>query len=104
MPSKAAKNPPECAEGPEAFQRFNAAMSKLLAVPRAVLMEREATYRKQVDANPRRRGPKRKVEIQAAQREALARLEAEKQAIDNKIGDVQRALLKGALERRKWRR
>ena len=41
----------------------------LLAVPRAVLMEREAVYRKEVDANPQRRGPKRKAKIQAAQKE-----------------------------------
>jgi small-conductance mechanosensitive channel len=102
MPSNAAKNPPECVEGPEAFQRFDAAVSKLLAVPRSVLMEREAAHRAQVDANPRRRGPKRKTEILAAEQQAaLAKLEAEKQAIDNKIVDVQRELLKRAVGRRK---
>jgi hypothetical protein len=53
-------------------------------------MEREAAYRKQVDAKPRRRGPKRKADIlAAAQREPLAKLEAEKRAIDNKIVDVE---------------
>lgn len=105
MPSKAAKNPPECAEGPEAFQRFDTAVSKLLAVPRAVLVEREAEYRKQVDANPRRRGPKRKAEIlAAAQQEALAKLEAEKQAIENKIVDVHREIVKRKLRGRKRQR
>jgi len=93
---------PECVEGPEAFQRFDAGVSKLLAVPRSVLMEREAAYRKQVDANPQRRGPKRKSEIlAAAQQAALTKLEAEKQAIDNKIVDVQRELLKRTIGRRK---
>jgi hypothetical protein len=105
MPAKAVKNPPECAEGLEAFQRFDAAVSKLLAVPRAVLMKREAAYRKQVDANPHRRGPKRKSEILAAdQQAALANLEAEKQAIDSKIVDVERELLKRAIGRRKRQR
>jgi len=105
MLSKAAKNPPKCAEGPEAFQRFDTAVAKLLAVPRAVLMEREAAYRAQVDANPRRRGPKRKAEILAAEQQAvLAKLEAEKQAIDNKIVDVHRALLKRKLGGRKRQR
>jgi hypothetical protein len=105
MPSKAAKNPPECVEGPEASQRFDAAVSKLLAVPRAVLMEREAAYRKQVDANPRRRGPKRKSEIVAAEQQAaLAKLEAEKQAVDNALVDVHREILKRKLGRRKRQR
>ncbi|MGE5644641.1 MAG: hypothetical protein ACM336_02495 [Acidobacteriota bacterium] len=80
-------------------------MSKLLAVPRAVLVEREAEYRKQVDANPRRRGPKRKAEIlAAAQQEALAKLEAEKQAIENKIVDVHREIVKRKLRGRKRQR
>jgi hypothetical protein len=105
MKSSEPKPLPECAEGPEAFQWFDAAMTKLISVPRAVLMEREAAYRKQVDANPRRRGPKRKSEVLAtAQREALAKLQAEKQAIDNKLADVERALLDKVLGRRKRQR
>jgi chromatin segregation and condensation protein Rec8/ScpA/Scc1 (kleisin family) len=51
---------PEYIEGPEAFQRFDAMMTALVAVPRFVLEKREKTYRKKVDANPNRRGPKRK--------------------------------------------
>lgn len=39
-PSEPAKPLPECIEGPEAFQRFDATISKLLYVPGAVLMER----------------------------------------------------------------
>ncbi len=52
---------PECNEGPEAFKRFDAAMGKLLAVPRSVLTEREKAYREQSLRNPHRRGPKPKV-------------------------------------------
>ncbi len=99
MESKPPKPLPECTEGPEAVQRFDALVGKLLSVPKTVILEREAAYRKQVDANPRRRGPKRKTEIAAAQKEALKKAVAEKQAIDNKIADVQRSLLKSALER-----
>jgi hypothetical protein len=52
---------PECNEGPEAFQRFDALVDSVLAVPHSLLERRERAYRKKVDANPKRRGPKRKV-------------------------------------------
>ena len=55
-----AKALPECVEGPEAYQRFDTTVTKLLTVAKETLLEREKQYRKQVDANPRRRGPKRK--------------------------------------------
>jgi hypothetical protein len=42
------------------FERFDATVGKVLAVPRAELLRREAEYRKQSLANPKRRGPKRK--------------------------------------------
>jgi hypothetical protein len=48
-------------EGPQAVARFNETMQKLLAVPHDELKRREAEYRRQVEANPNRRGPKRKV-------------------------------------------
>jgi hypothetical protein len=51
---------PEYIEGKEAFQRFDAMMTALIAVPKAVVEKREKAYRAQVDANPNRRGPKRK--------------------------------------------
>ena len=63
MKPKPTRPLPECIEGPESSQRFAATVTKLLSVPRAVLLERENAYRKQVDANPKRRGPKRKTEI-----------------------------------------
>jgi len=50
---------PECHEGPEAFKRFDALVDSVLAVPRATLVRRERAYRKKVEANPNRRGPKR---------------------------------------------
>jgi len=52
---------PECHEGPEAFQRFDALVDSVLSVPHATLVRRERVYRKKVEANPNRRGPKRKV-------------------------------------------
>jgi hypothetical protein len=52
---------PDCNEGPEAFQRFDALVDSVLAVPHALIERRQRAYRKKVDANPNRRGPKRKV-------------------------------------------
>jgi hypothetical protein len=52
---------PECIEGQEAFQRFDAAMRQILSIPHSTLVRRERAYRKRVDANPNRRGPKRKI-------------------------------------------
>lgn len=51
---------PEYIEGPEAFQRFDSMMTALVAVPRSVIERRERSYRKKVEANPNRRGPKKK--------------------------------------------
>lgn len=51
----------ECIEGSEAFQRFDATVRTLLAVPHSTLVRRERAYRKKVEANPNRRGPKRKI-------------------------------------------
>lgn len=53
---------PECHEGPEAYERFDATMSALLVVPKSLVLRRQRAYRKKVDANPNRRGPKRKSE------------------------------------------
>jgi hypothetical protein len=51
---------PEYLEGAEAFQRFDAMMTALIAVPKSLVEKREKAYRAKVDANPNRRGPKRK--------------------------------------------
>ena len=53
---------PECHEGMSAFGRFDATMSAILAVPKSLILRRQKAYRKKVDANPTRRGPKRKNE------------------------------------------
>ncbi len=47
-------------EGSEAFIRFDAAMRKLLSVPRSEFQRREDEYKKQAALNPRKRGPKPK--------------------------------------------
>jgi hypothetical protein len=56
---------PECYEGPDAFERFDATMLALLQVPKSLVLRRQRAYRKKVDANPNRRGPKRKIDIQS---------------------------------------
>jgi hypothetical protein len=56
---------PECHEGPEAFRRFDEGMRQLLTVPHSLIERRERAYRKKVEANPNRRGPKRKVKPSA---------------------------------------
>jgi len=43
----------------EEFQKFTALVDNLLTVSREEMQRREAEYQKQVDANPKRRGPKR---------------------------------------------
>jgi hypothetical protein len=53
---------PECHEGPEAYEKFDATMSLLLSVPKSLILRRQRAHRKKVDANPNRRGPKRKSE------------------------------------------
>jgi hypothetical protein len=54
---------PECHEGPEASERFEATMAAILAVPKSLILRRQRAWRKKVDANPNRRGPKRKTEV-----------------------------------------
>jgi hypothetical protein len=41
------------------YQRFDKLVGDLLSVSHEEMQRREAEYRKQVDANPNRRGPKR---------------------------------------------
>ncbi len=43
----------------EEYNRFTNLVDKLMSVPREEMLRREAEYRKQVDANPNRPGPKR---------------------------------------------
>jgi hypothetical protein len=53
---------PDCHEGPEAFERFDANMRALMYVPKSFIIMKQKAHRKKVDANPNRRGPKRKLE------------------------------------------
>jgi hypothetical protein len=47
-------------EGPEAFKRLDALMSRVIKVPRSVVQERREEHKKQSASNPKRRGPKPK--------------------------------------------
>ena len=49
------------------FQKFDALVGKVLSVSHTEIQRREREYRKQVDANPHRRGPKRKVKPPASE-------------------------------------
>ena len=40
------------------YRKFNALVGRLLTVSHEEIQRREAEYRKQVDANPNKRGPK----------------------------------------------
>jgi hypothetical protein len=42
----------------EEYQKFTNLVDNLLTVSHEEMMQREAEYRKQVEANPKRRGPK----------------------------------------------
>jgi hypothetical protein len=57
---------PEFDEGPQIATRFKAALKKIVSVPRSEIHKREAEYQKRAALNPRRRGPKRKVEPSAS--------------------------------------
>jgi len=57
---------PEYIEGPQAAMRFAEGVRQILSVPRSTIESREKAYRKKVDANPNRRGPKRKVKPSAS--------------------------------------
>jgi hypothetical protein len=52
--------PREMIEGPEALARFGDTLQRLLSVPHSAIVRRERAYRKKVEANPNRRGPKPK--------------------------------------------
>ncbi len=52
------------------FKAFDALVGQLLAVSHEEMQRREAEYRKRVDENPRRRGPKRKVKPSVSGRAA----------------------------------
>jgi hypothetical protein len=48
------------------YNTFTSAIERIMAVPKAEILRREAEYKKQADLNPRKRGPKRKVKRPSA--------------------------------------
>ncbi len=54
-------------------KRFASLVERLLSVPREEMQRREAEYKRQSEANPHRRGPKRKVKPSAGDHEATDR-------------------------------
>ena len=51
---------------PDQFERFDATVRKILSVPHSEIVKREAEYKRRSEANPARRGPKRKVKPSAS--------------------------------------
>jgi hypothetical protein len=47
-------------EGPEAFERFDALVGKVLSVPRQEILRRDAAYKKRSAMSGKKRGPKPK--------------------------------------------
>lgn len=56
---------PEYNEGPESWTRFNAAMKHVMTVSKDDLNRRIEAERKVSEANPNKRGPKRKAKPSA---------------------------------------
>jgi len=48
------------------YNRFTRLVDQVLSVSREEMQQREAEYKKRADANPRKRGPKRKVKPSAS--------------------------------------
>ena len=46
---------------PTEFEAFDALVNKVLSVSHDEIKRRESEYKKRADANPRKRGPKRKI-------------------------------------------
>jgi hypothetical protein len=47
----------------EEYDRFTALVDQVLAVPHSEIQKREAEYKREAQANPKRRGPKPKKSI-----------------------------------------
>ena len=54
----AVKTKPSPTDAPQAAAQFDALVRKVLSVPHSEILRREAEYKRQSLANPRRRGPK----------------------------------------------
>jgi hypothetical protein len=53
---------------PSEWDAFTSLVDKVLSIPREDILRSEAEYRKRADANPNKRGPKRKVKPSASPR------------------------------------
>ena len=54
------------AKSSEEYDRFTKLVDRVLSVPHAEIQRRQEEYRRQSEANPRRRGPKRKASASRA--------------------------------------
>ena len=45
------------------YDAFTKNVERIMSVPKAEILRREAEYKKQADANPHKRGPKRKRKV-----------------------------------------
>jgi hypothetical protein len=48
------------------YNAFTNAVERIMAISKAEVLRREAEYKKRADANPNKRGPKRKVKPSAS--------------------------------------
>ena len=64
----------------KAYSSFATLVSSVLSVPHEEIMRREAEYRAQVEANPKRRGPKRGSKRKPKETSASLDSAADKQA------------------------
>jgi hypothetical protein len=56
----------EMVEGPEAWKRFEGTVKSVLAIPHSEIQRRIEEHRREVENNPHRRGPKRKIKSSAS--------------------------------------
>jgi len=53
------------------YETFTSAVERIMSVPKAEILRREAEYKKMADANPNKRGPKPKRKIKSASARAV---------------------------------
>ena len=53
------------------YNAFTNAVERIMDVPKAEILRREAEYRKRADLNPRKRGPKQKVKSSSDRAEGV---------------------------------
>jgi hypothetical protein len=58
-------------EGPEAFERFDSLVGKVLSVPREEILRRDAEHKRNAHLRGKKRGPKPKDQALAVREERL---------------------------------